>query len=201
MMNRIHIIDCYYWIWIQSAIDNERCLWLWDPNANVNYGKIFSFRDTEEWGPFRPAVAIRSPITCDTSLVYHSIISLRISTVITGLAYTEAPSYMYMPANVLHLDRAFLMSESAFQTPLLKLFTCSRMKLLQALHLLVKRLKECLKLKPLSMKLRRNRAWCAHVQIMWVAGADPGDGPSCAKKNGGKGKERKNRKGERERET
>ena len=23
-MNLIHIIDCYYWIWIQSAIDNER---------------------------------------------------------------------------------------------------------------------------------------------------------------------------------
>ena len=97
-------------------------------------------RDTEELGPFRPAVAIRSPITCDIT-----IISLGISTV-TGLAYTEAPSYMYMPANVLHLVRAVLISESAFQTPLLKLFTCSRMKLLQALHILVKRLKECLKL-------------------------------------------------------
>ena len=34
-MNLIHIIDCYYWIWIQSAIDNERCLWLWGSNANV----------------------------------------------------------------------------------------------------------------------------------------------------------------------
>ena len=41
-MNLIHIIDCYYWIWIQSAIDNERCLWLWGSNANVNYGKIYS---------------------------------------------------------------------------------------------------------------------------------------------------------------
>ena len=33
----------------------------------------------------------------------------------TGLAYTEAPSYMYMPANVLHLVRAFLISESALR--------------------------------------------------------------------------------------
>ena len=41
-MNLIHIIDRYYWIWIQSAIDNERCLWLWGSNANVNYGKIYS---------------------------------------------------------------------------------------------------------------------------------------------------------------
>ena len=41
-MNLIHIIDCYYWIWIQSVIDNERCLWLWGSNANVNYGKIYS---------------------------------------------------------------------------------------------------------------------------------------------------------------
>ena len=41
-MNLIHIIDCYYWIWIQSAIDNERCQWLWGSNANVNYGKIYS---------------------------------------------------------------------------------------------------------------------------------------------------------------
>ena len=41
-MNLIHIIDCYYWIWIQSAIDDERCLWLWGSNANVNYGKIYS---------------------------------------------------------------------------------------------------------------------------------------------------------------
>ena len=47
-MNLIHIIDCYYWIWIQSAIDNERCLWLWGSNANVNYGKIYS-------GPAAPA--------------------------------------------------------------------------------------------------------------------------------------------------
>ena len=29
----------------QSAIDNERCLWLWGSNANVNYGKIYSVRD------------------------------------------------------------------------------------------------------------------------------------------------------------
>ena len=42
MMNLIHIINCYCWIWIQSAIDNERCLWLWSSNANVNYGKIYS---------------------------------------------------------------------------------------------------------------------------------------------------------------
>ena len=50
-MNLIHIIDCYYWIWIQSAIDNERCLWLWGSNANVNYGKIYSVRDgvTPHW--------------------------------------------------------------------------------------------------------------------------------------------------------
>ena len=41
-MNLIHIIDCYYRIWIQSAIDNERCLWLWGSNANVIYGKIYS---------------------------------------------------------------------------------------------------------------------------------------------------------------
>ena len=37
MMNIIHIIDCYYWIWTQSSIDNERCLWLWDSNTNVSY--------------------------------------------------------------------------------------------------------------------------------------------------------------------
>ena len=45
-MNLIHIIDCYYWIriQIQSAIDNEGCLWLWGSNANVNYGKIYSGR-------------------------------------------------------------------------------------------------------------------------------------------------------------
>ena len=41
MINLIHIIDCYYWIWIQSAIDNECCLWLWGSNANANYGKIY----------------------------------------------------------------------------------------------------------------------------------------------------------------
>ena len=45
MINLIHIIDCYYWIWIQSAIDNEHCLWVWGSNANVNYGKIYSGRD------------------------------------------------------------------------------------------------------------------------------------------------------------
>ena len=46
VMNLIHIIDCYYyWIWIQSAIDNERCLWLWGSNANVNYGNIYSVRE------------------------------------------------------------------------------------------------------------------------------------------------------------
>ena len=86
-----------------------------------------------------------------------------ILTVTGRLAYTEAPSpsYMYMPANVLHLVRAFFISESAFQNPLVKLFTCSRMKLLQALHM-VKRLKECLKL------YKTVHAWCAHVQIMWV---------------------------------
>ena len=50
MMNLIHIIDCYYWIWIQSAINSERCLWLWGSNAHVNYGKIYSARDGARTG-------------------------------------------------------------------------------------------------------------------------------------------------------
>ena len=65
---------------------------------------LTKFRDTEEWGPFRPAVVIRSPITCDITIISLLYIDS------LGLAYTEAPSYMYMPANVLHLVRAFRIS-------------------------------------------------------------------------------------------
>ena len=31
--NTIHIIERYSWLWIQSAINNERCFWPWGYNA------------------------------------------------------------------------------------------------------------------------------------------------------------------------
>ena len=43
-MNLIHIIDCYYWIWIQSAIDNERCLWLEAPMQMLTTEKYIAPR-------------------------------------------------------------------------------------------------------------------------------------------------------------
>ena len=69
-MNLIHIIDCYYWIWIQSAIDNERCLWLWVSNANVNYGKIYSaLYVTYTWDTFYTGYAISH---CDSMKHGHT---------------------------------------------------------------------------------------------------------------------------------
>ena len=72
------------------------------------------FRDTEEGGPFRPAVAICSLITCDIT-----IISLCISTVTSGLVYNEAPSYMYMPENVLHLSNSVAQAFHMFKNEII----------------------------------------------------------------------------------
>ena len=90
-MNLIHIIECYYWIWIQSAIDNERCLWLWGSNANVNYGKIYSGRGHTNcdmqfmvviffipqyfWGDFRKFIVVEDQNTTMTIFVVVIIFS------------------------------------------------------------------------------------------------------------------------------